>query len=244
MYVYKIKIANKIVKVDSMYESTKRFCKNYITDDSASEDFSIIMTSELVSAELEKQSYEDRKDADILTDTYLEILALYRAIAEHIVDDGIILFHGSAVAVDGEAYIFTALSGTGKSTHTRLWREYFGDRAVMVNDDKPLISFVEDKAFVHGTPWNGKHNIDTNISLPIKSICILERDENNHIERVPQRNAFPTLYQQTYRSRNPEKLLKTLSIVDRMSKSVPIYRLGCNMNIEAARVAYEGMQDK
>lgn len=70
--------------------------------------------------------------------SYLETLAVYRKIVTRLVFSDILLIHGSAIAVDGKAYLFTAPSGTGKSTHTRMCREYFKDRAVMVNDDKPL----------------------------------------------------------------------------------------------------------
>lgn len=93
-------------------------------------------------------------------------------------------FTCSAVALDGQAYLFTAPSGTGKSTHTRLWREVFGERAVMVNDDKPLIQVREDAIYVCGTPWNGKHNLDSNQKVPIKGICLLERGTVNHIETI------------------------------------------------------------
>ena len=93
-----------------------------------------------------------------------------------------ILFHGSVIAVDGIGYLFTAKSGTGKSTHTRLWREYFGDRAAMVNDDKPLLKITDSSVIAYGTPYNGKHRLGTNISVPLKAICILTRAADNHIE--------------------------------------------------------------
>ena len=77
--------------------------------------------------------------------------------------------------MDGQAVLFTAKSGTGKSTHTKLWRDLFGERAVMVNDDKPLLRILKDGVLVCGTPWDGKHRLSTNCALPLKAICILER---------------------------------------------------------------------
>ena len=111
----------------------------------------------------------------IENDEYLETLAVYRKIAEKMIDYDTILFHGSVIAVDGIGYLFTAKSGTGKSTHTRLWRELFGERAVMVNDDKPLIKVSENGIIVYGTPWDGKHRLSTNTFVPLKGICFMSK---------------------------------------------------------------------
>ncbi len=83
-----------------------------------------------------------------------------------------VLFHGSALAIDGDGYLFTAKSGTGKSTHTRLWRERFGDRVVMINDDKPLLHIDAGSVIAYGTPWNGKHRLGTNASVPLRADCV------------------------------------------------------------------------
>ena len=117
---------------------------------------------------------------------YLEELAIYRQIAEQAPERGVLLFHGSAVAVDGQTYLFTAKSGTGKSTHTRLWRQRFGDRALMVNDDKPLLRFTETEVLVCGTPWNGKHHLSAPVQLPLKALCVLMRSSfvTNQVRRV------------------------------------------------------------
>ena len=156
-------------------------------------------------------------------------------------DFNTVLFHGSVVAVDGVGYLFTAKSGTGKSTHTRLWREYFGNRAVMVNDDKPLLH-IADTVTAYGTPYNGKHRLGTNTSVPLKAICILTRAEDNHIEAITREQAYTMLLQQVYRPADMLKMTKTLELVDRLADSVKLYRLGCNMDISAAKIAYEGMQ--
>ena len=192
--------------------------------------------SEQIGGVLPVQSEENRNKE-------LELLAVYRRIAEQMPFRDTFLFHGSAVAVDGAAYLFTARSGTGKSTHTRLWREMLGDRAVMVNDDKPLIRLTEDGAVVYGTPWNGKHRLGTNISVPLKAVCILERAKQNTIRAITREEAFPMLIQQSYRPLDPAALAKTLSLVDRLSRTVSLYRLGCNMDPEAAELSYNIMKE-
>ena len=175
------------------------------------------------------------------SDTYLETLAVYRKIAERMPDYDTFLFHGSCVSVDGQGYVFTAKSGTGKSTHTRLWRELLGDRAVMVNDDKPLVRVNEDgSAVAYGTPWDGKHRLSNNIAVPLKSICILERAADNSIREITKVEALPMLIQQAYRPSDPVALSKTLALIDRLD--VKLYRLSCNMDISVAALSYETMK--
>ena len=206
--------------------------------------FTIATTQSDIDFEREKSAREDIKEGIPIrhfSDAYLETLAVYRKIAEHLLSCDTLLFHGSVIAVDGEGYLFTAKSGTGKSTHTRLWREYFGERAVMVNDDKPLLHIADSGVTAYGTPWDGKHRLSTNIVVPLKGICILTRDITNHIEQVEPHAVYPLIVQQTNRSLSAEGMKQTLSLIDRMLNVVPVYRLGCNMDIEAARVAYEGM---
>ena len=158
------------------------------------------------------------------------------------IDFDTILFHGSVVAVDGIGYLFTAKSGTGKSTHTRLWREYFGERAVIVNDDKPLLKITDSGVTAYGTPYNSKHRLGTNISVLLKAICILTRAAENHIEPITRDHAYTMLLQQVYRPADILKMAKTLKLVDRLADRVKLYKLDCNMEISAAIVAYEGMQ--
>ena len=172
---------------------------------------------------------------------YLETLAVYRKLAQLLVQDDILLMHGAVVAVDGQAYLFTAQSGTGKTTHTRLWMQQFGDRAVMVNGDKPLLHITNEGVTVYGTPWDGKEHLSTNTSCPLKALGILTRSETDHIERISKKEALSMLCQQVYRPEDPTTLAKMLALVDRLGSSVPLYRLSCNMEPEAALVAYHGM---
>ncbi|MBR1383044.1 MAG: hypothetical protein IJ555_04435 [Ruminococcus sp.] len=241
--VNRYKIADKVVEVTSIHAEVHEYCSDYLTDEPA--DYSVTTTQADVDFECEKSAREDEIEGiptRQFSDSYLEELAIYRKIAEQMISYDTILFHGSVVAVDGVGYLFTAKSGTGKSTHTRLWREYFGDRAVMVNDDKPLLKIKDSGVIAYGTPYNGKHRLGTNISVPLKAICILTRSADNHIEAITREQAYTMLLQQVYRPADMLKMAKTLDLVDRLADSVKLYRFGCNMDISAARVAYEGMQ--
>ena len=243
MITRKYKIADKTVEVTSIYEEVHEYCADYLTDEPVN--YSVTTTQADIDYEREKSAREDEMEGvptRYYSDGYLEELAIYRKIAEQMINYDTILFHGSVVAVDGAGYLFTAKSGTGKSTHTRLWREYFGDRAVMVNDDKPLLHIADSGVIAYGTPYNGKHRLGANISVPLKAICILTRAADNHIEPITREQAYTMLLQQVYRPADMLKMAKTLELVDRLADGVKLYRLSCNMDISAAKVAYEGMQ--
>lgn len=243
--VFSIKLADCNIGIDCMFLSTKDFCQDYLTEETPV--FSVKIQPEDISFEREKSIREDEAEGipvRYFSDEYLETLAVYRKIAERILEFDTLLFHGSAIAVDDTGYLFTAKSGTGKSTHTRLWRELFGKRAVMVNDDKPLLKVTDTGITAYGTPWNGKHRLSNNISVPLKAICLLERSEVNHIEPVSVNAAFPMLLQQCYRPADAPAMQKTLYLLERLGKSVKLYKLGCSMELQAAETAFDGMQDK
>ncbi len=171
--------------------------------------------------------------------SYLETLAVYRKIAERMpLFDGF-LMHGSCIAVDDSSYVFCAPSGTGKSTHTALWRRLLGERAEMVNDDKPLVRFSSGTAYVYGTPWDGKHHLSCNMSVPLKSVCFLERSETNSIRELSFSEALPFLIRHVYRPSDPVALEKTLGLLKRLD--IRFYNLRCNMEISAAKLSYSAM---
>lgn len=243
MYRGSYKIAGHSIEINSLYAEIHLMCEKYMTTEPL--EFSVSIYQEDITRErgkLEAEVMKEGNPARHFPKEYLETLVVYRKLSELLIDQNILLFHGSVIAVDGQGYLFTAKSGTGKSTHTRLWRETFGERAVMINDDKPLLHITEKGITVYGTPWDGKHHLSSNISVPLKGICILRRGTTNHIERIEKSRAYPMLLQQSYRSANPIKMAKTLEVIDLLMAKTELYELGCNMEPEAALVAYEGMK--
>ena len=156
MAEFHLKIAGHTGAITSLFESTPQYFRPYLTDNPA--EFSVSVTREDIAfeqADLLEEAHRDGFRLRVFTDPFLERAAIQRAFAEFLFDYNILLFHGSAIAVDGEGYLFTAHSGTGKSTHTRLWKQIFGDRAVMVNDDKPFLELTGNGVILHGSPWSG-----------------------------------------------------------------------------------------
>lgn len=237
------KIADKTIKISSLFDDVHKLCCDYLSDGDA--DFSVSSNENDINLERTRSAQEDvRQGRKVINfaDSYLETLVIYRKIAEKMIDYNTLLFHGSAVAVDGRAYLFCAKSGTGKSTHTRLWREYFKDKAIMVNDDKPLLRLVGNCVHVCGTPWNGKHRIGNNISVELGAICFLDRAENNRIEPVPANLALPMLLQYCYKSSDKSRLTHTLGLLNEIKNRVNLYSLHCNMNTDAVTTAYNAMK--
>lgn len=233
MKEFKIKVAEKVIKISCNYDFSYIYCKDYITDEI--EDFSITVNSKDIEFERKRATLE-------CSDGYLELLAIHRKISEIMPKYNTILFHGSVLAIDGKGYLFTAPSGTGKSTHTRLWKEYFKDRVIVVNDDKPFLKIEGDEVFAYGTPWDGKHRLSSNIKVPLKGICILSQDKENWIKKIDSKSVYPYLYNQVYHILNErENAIKTLQIFDKLLKIVPIYKMGCNISYDAVKTSYLGM---
>lgn len=244
MTEFTVTLAETPVRVRAIYESTKDFCADYLSTDPAAEE--ICITEEDIAAERKHASEDDRRlDRTSVSHSgsYLEVLTLHRKVADLLLSKDIFLFHGAVVAVNGNACAFTAPSGTGKTTHVRLWRKLLGDRMTIVNGDKPLIRATEDSVTVYGTPWCGKEHYGTNTKAPLRALVCLERGEKNEIEEIRPREALNVLLHQTYLDREPEKMMVTLKLLDLLSKRVRFFRLRCNMDPEAAVVSYNALRD-
>lgn len=243
MYTGTYAFAGVTVQIESIYPGIHVMCEAYRSN--AQPEFTVhIQPSDLATEQIKSEREAALEGLPIVRHgvNHLETLAVYRKIAEvMLMQKGILLFHGSAIAADGRAVLFTAKSGTGKSTHTALWRDMLGERCFMVNDDKPLLRISETVTEVCGTPWNGKHNLGTNCIVPLQAICILERGENNEITQISASEALPMLLQQSFRPENPQGKIRLLQCLDKLSRNVKFYRLKCNMDPEAARVSYEAM---
>lgn len=233
MVTFTINVAGLAARVTAQFDSTRDYCRLYLTDEQPQ--VSLHISPADIAA-------ERKGELAPFSEAYLETIALQRQLTEALFHYDTLLFHGSVVAVDGAAYLFTATSGTGKSTHTRLWRQVLGDRAVMVNDDKPYLRLTDTGALACGSPWNGKHRLGSNIQVPLEAICILERAPENHIRPITPREALLMLLQQSARPRDPAGMPKYMELADRLAGCVRFYRMGCNMEPAAAEMAYEAMR--
>jgi hypothetical protein len=237
-----IEIAGVPAEIKCRFPENQLFFRGYITDrppvitvEPSDEDIDKAQASFYMTDEAHGQP-KYRRDAAVLENT-----AIHGILAEKLLSYGVLLIHGSALSIDGQAIIFIAPSGTGKSTHAGIWRKRFGDRIRMINDDKPMIRISDGKAAVYGTPWNGKHRLSNNISAPLKAIVKLERDEINHIAPMKKSDAFPSLVAHAYLSKDPVIMERVLELERQILNAADFYLLGCNMTEEAAEVSFNGI---
>ena len=237
-----MEVAGLATQVQPMFGSTKEYCRPYLTDRESEffieiTDADLIRQQALLDQEADREGLRRRK----FTDPFLERTVIQEKIAEKLLERDTLLLHGSTVAVDGKAYLFTAPCGTGKSTHTRLWREIFGERAVMVNDDKPFLRLTDRGVFACGSPWSGKHGLATNICVPLQGICLIHRGKENEISPAAREPALAILRHQAHTSTDSILEEKAFALVDMLMEKVPVWELYCNMEPDAARVSYTAM---
>ena len=242
MEAFVMEIAGAVVGVAPLFQSTREYCRPYLTEKKP-ELFVHVTADDLVFEQkmFEQEAIEEGLKIRKFTEPFLERATIQRRVAEHLLSRDTLMLHGSTVAVDGEAYLFTAPCGTGKSTHTRLWRELFGQRAEMVNDDKPFLQVTSNEVLAYGSPWSGKHGLATNICVPLKGICLLYRGNENQIQRVSPEQLKEFLNHQAHQPLNAALVEKTRTLLDQIADTVPLWEMYCNKEPEAAEVSYRAM---
>lgn len=229
------KIAGLIIDIAVNDRYSSELMKDYLYTGGSPADFSVTVTEEML-------EYE-RARAEAGAEAYCESIAVLRCICRKVLESyGGFFFHCSSLEIDGKAYIFTAPSGTGKSTHTRLWRRYFGDRVTMINDDKPIIRRENGRFYIYGTPWQGKENIGSNIRVPVGAVCVLKQGKENKIRQIASARALSFFMDQTERPTDRGQMEKLLELFDDFLRQTPVYLLECNISFEAVQTAYNAMK--
>lgn len=225
-------IADLYVSLECTERTMKRAEKYYLTDSDINPDISIKTTPEEI-ANIYRPDWTEEVKAYVY-----EGKLFYSELARRF--NGMMI-HSSAVVLDGNAYLFSAPSGTGKSTHTRLWLQKFENRAYILNDDKPAVRIMPDGIFVYGTPWSGKDDVSINKKAPLKGICFLNRDKTNWIKTMDTESKVVNLYHSAIKKVDKEVALKQLDIIENIIKKIPIYEMGCNISEESVEVSYNKM---
>lgn len=229
MPVYKI--ADLKVGYEPKFDMLKIRSEKYLTDKEAQ--FNIGVTGEHIDRQLElyKNTSEEA----------LEYLYMGTAFNLKLLEYNGMFLHSSTVVVDGMAYSFSAPCGTGKSTHAGLWLKYLGEKAYIINDDKAAYRKFDGKYYVYGTPFSGKNDLNVDTRAELKAICFIERAESNSIERISPDDAVPLIISQTVRPSTPQRMIMMCDFIDSLIADIPIYRLKCNMEPDAAKLSYETM---
>lgn len=225
-------IAGLTVQMDT-FGRAKKQAEPYLSDATSDADIVIRGDWKLLQS---SQPHLSDEDCEYMTTG----ASFYRQLMDY---DGFML-HSSAVVVDGRAYLFSAPCGTGKSTHTKLWLKQFGSRAYILNDDKPALRLEEGVWYAYGTPWSGKYDISANCRAVLAGIAVLERGTENQIEPFAGVDAIRSILNQMVRPPDPAARMKLLELTDKLVTQVPVWKLRCNMDPEAALVAYQAMSER
>ena len=229
MVTFKIKIADIVLEVNAFNETTKRYCGDFLSDEKPQ--YVITLSEE----DLKNEVTESNNGHVYVNE---EISALYRKIADLLIENDIIVFHGSSFKVKDHGFIVTARSGVGKSTHVRLLSQYLGSDFAYINDDKPLLR-VKDDLVIYSNPWNGKERRGNNTSASLKAVLFLNRGDNTYKKLDNKEEVYFKLLSQIYLPRDKAKREKALKIIDILLKRINFYEINVNMDISSAEMTYE-----
>lgn len=243
METFVIEIAGQAIGMDCLFSSTRVYFQKYLTD--RPPQFHTRVTREAMVQEqqfLNEEADREGLRRRVFAEPFLERAVLQRQTADNLLQQDVLLLHGSTLAVDGRAYLFTADCGVGKSTHTRLWRELLGTRAVVINDDRAFLRITPEGVLACGSPWSGKHGLDTNLCAPLGGICILERGSENRITALPFSEAAPFLLKQSFQPA-PDSA-PALEALTQSLAQVPLWHMECTKSLDAAQTAFQAMASK
>ena len=230
------KIADFNVDLKSKYTVFSQKAEEFLTNETKA-DFIISCSEEEIMQERISEKVTSHK-------YFLEFVAAYRKFAGQLPLRDAFVFHCACFDVEGTGVAFAAHSGTGKTTHMNLWQEYLGEKMTVVNGDKPIIRFFNDAPnvpYAYGTFWNGKEHLGCNMRTKLKHICFIERCETNYVERVEKSEIIDRIFNQVYMPKDPIAVMKTMELIDRLLSCCDLWIIHCNMEKEAAEVAYKAI---
>ncbi len=161
-------------------------------------------------------------------------------VVRHCLDYNRMIVHGAAIEHKGNAFLFIAPSGTGKTTHVKLWKDYLKDEVKVINGDKPMLEFGKE-IIVHGTPWNGKEGYGENISAPLKAIVVIKQDSVNSFRKLNTNESISNMMYNCFYSIDKECGPKVSGYLTEIINRIPIYELSCNISKEAFDTCYKGL---
>ena len=226
--MFTVEIAGIPVGIESRFGSTREIYREYL---SGRKPWVTVSASEVEMAAEGQDTPEEN-----------EQLCLYRKIALLMMNYNAFLMHAAVINIDGHGVLFTAESGTGKTTRVLLWKKAFGKRMMVVNGDKPILRFVRDQLFACGTPWRGKEHMGENTSVPMRAVCFLERGEEVSIRRMDTKEIMKRLFKQVLVPNNPKMMAIFMNLMERFVREVPFYLYTCNMYKEEPVKIWEEIQ--
>lgn len=231
-----IKLANQTVRLNLLFSDTKEYFRSFFCEPSNSA-MAVGITEEIFKQEVEK--YECNHP-----DKYYEYYRLIIDINRVLFPTKRCIYHGTAFIWRGKAWILTAVSGTGKTTQYRLWNQLFGDEIEVINGDKPVLEFRDDKSvWVWPSPWNGKENYRGTKSAELAGIVILEQADENTIERVNARDSIISIFRQfLFLAETVDEIRAAEPMLDTLLCCIPVWKLRNLGDLASAKLTYDTLQ--
>lgn len=241
--IFQLSIANQIIEVHSLHSRVQERCLSYLTN-GKKPTMEIHINQDDIDIEKKIISRTNSKVSVLpYYDKEHEMLALLRKMSEALLDKNTVLMHGAVVS-DGEfAYMFTAPSGTGKTTRARLFLQNIPGSYV-INGDKPFLIIEKKQVLVSGSPWCGKEGMNTNTVQPLCALFLLERADKTKITELTFSDAFKTILEQTYLPSKSALLKKTLMLLKQMDGKVKLYRYQSSMDSASVLQAWNVAKQK
>ena len=216
--MFTIKISGIPIAIYNHYNLAETICSPFMTTQKP------VIAINVSSEEILREEGESSAHA--------ELLCIHRKIALALLNYDAFLLHAAVVDIDGHGLAFSAPSGTGKTTRVLQWKDTFGERLKVINGDKPILRFVDDKLLAFGTPWMGKEGLGCNTSVPLENVCFLERSENVSVTLLNQKQIIPLLFRQVYFPKDKSQVEHYMNLMDRFTRQVSFYLLKCNLEKE------------
>ena len=226
-------IANLRVRIENQYEYTTKFCREYLSANQAS-------PVDITATVTEEEFAKEKAQSSEFSDGYIENICLYRSLCLQLPRFQRMLLHASVLEFDGNAYAFLGRSGTGKSTHTRLWMQTIKNCRI-VNGDKPILEKTDEGFIAHGTPWRGKENWGEKRSALVKGLCFIEQAKENSIVKLSPSETSVRLFQQILLPTEMQEVVATLDMLDRFIAKTPAYLLQCDISKKAVETSFTAL---
>ncbi len=231
----KLKLCDLLFDIKIKYKCTLDLIKDYVVTTEDEADFTVEVTEDDLLLAAKKEP--------AFPVPYHESLCLYRKICSLVISHNAFMMHSSVVVHQGVAYVFTAKSGTGKTTHSMLWLKNFPG-SFIINGDKPIFRLIDGEFYVYGTPWCGKEGYNKNARAKVGALCFIERSKKNSICPISSKEVLLKIFDQLYIPEEKEATEKLFTLLDSFLNHIPAYRLSCNISDEAAIIAERTMNKK
>jgi len=233
-----LEIAGLVMKYETSFPSTmeKLFSGYYVHETGKNENVPLLNPKPWI----ETVSNETGQGPESV-----EFYALSAALGEMLPVYDRLQTHGVAIEYDGKAYMFSAPSGTGKSTRAFLWQKYLGyDKVSVINGDKPVLWFNGNEVLACGSPWAGKEGLNRNVCVPLGGICLLRRSSENTIRHADAQQFFDFFMPQVQLPSAVPAKMKALSLLEELYAKVPIFMLENDMSEYGVKVSYQTLTGK